>query len=123
MADPDVVRVAVAVNPDQTVAAKWGRAPLVATATIAVDRCEVVEWDVHEVNWDQSAARGSHAAHHARVLQFLRQQRVDLVAGPSRIGLAMARSLSNAGLRADLAPSGGPARARVLTAVCPGPRA
>jgi predicted Fe-Mo cluster-binding NifX family protein len=76
---------------------------------------EIAGWTVHEVDWDGLHDAGSHGSHHARVIRFLREQRVEAVVAP-HMGEGMARMLTSAGLPV-LPASPGDARASVLAAV------
>lgn len=100
------VRVAVPVNPDGTVGARLGQASSIAVTEVNPARDRVCGWAVHQVDWDQSYARGPHATHHARVLRFLREQAVELVVAGGRVGIPMARSLQADGIDLVLGASG-----------------
>jgi predicted Fe-Mo cluster-binding NifX family protein len=71
------VIIAAAIEPDGTMGRAWGKAGTVAVARVNGGRIE--DWREHPVGWDQSHGRGTHGAHHARVVTFLREQGVEAV--------------------------------------------
>ncbi|GAA2183296.1 hypothetical protein GCM10009785_26270 [Brooklawnia cerclae] len=85
----------VPVTPEGDVDPRFGRAPAMAVAT--VEDGVVAEWQVHEVGWDVLHDEGSEGQHHARVVRFMRDNKVERVllmgAGPG-----MLRTLDKLGL-------------------------
>lgn len=69
--------IAVPVTPQELVDPRWGKAHDVVIAH--VDGEEIVSWEHHEVCWDDLHDQGEHGAHHARIVRFLREQRVEAV--------------------------------------------
>ena len=109
------VVVAVAVEGDQ-VGPRWGRAPRVAVAVV-VDG-GVAHWSEHAVGWDVAHDEGTEGSHHARVVRFLREQRVQVVAA-DHVGDGMVRMLASAGV-VLVTGAHGPARDAVLAAAAAG---
>lgn len=93
--------------------ARFGKAHWVAIAEV-VD-AKVTSWQVHEVAWDVSHGSGQHGAHHARVMRFLKENRVEAVVA-AEMGPGMSRMLYSAEL-AVLPASPGEAKASVLAAL------
>jgi predicted Fe-Mo cluster-binding NifX family protein len=104
--------VAIPVEPSGQVGHSWGRAPLVAVAEV-VDG-SITRWDVHEVGWDRSHDEGTHGAHHARVVRFLRENAVDAVL-VQHVGEGMHRTLGSMGVKLGEGQHGD-ARSAVLAA-------
>lgn len=69
--------VAVPVTPQGLVDPRWGKAHDVAV--VELDGGRIVTWEQHEVGWDDLHGQGEHGAHHARIVRFLRDQRVEAV--------------------------------------------
>ncbi len=80
---------------------------------------EIREWRELDVGWDALHDEGSEAAHHARVVRVLRQNRVDVVV-VHHMGEAMSRMLATMGLGV-VAGAEGDARAAVAAASHGGP--
>lgn len=94
-------------------AGAWGRARDVAVAEV-VDGA-IARWEVHHVAWDESHDGGSHGAHHARIVRFLRDQGIEAVV-VDHMGEGMVRVLGSMGI--PILPAvAGDARASVLAAV------
>lgn len=87
--------IAVPVDPDGQVGHSWGRAPTVAVASVAAGSLD--SWTVVEVGWDALHDEGSHGSHHARVVTFLRDHGVQVVA-VNHVGDGMRRMLPTMGI-------------------------
>jgi predicted Fe-Mo cluster-binding NifX family protein len=90
----DVV-VCLPVAPGRRVGHSWGKAPLVALATVRDGA--VVAWAEYEVRWDVSHASGHEGSHHARVVRFLREHGVGAVAA-HHMGQPMVHTLGKLGV-------------------------
>ncbi len=101
------------VTPEGDTDPRFGRAPRVAVAKV-VDG-QIASWAEHQVNWDVLHDEGTHGAHHARVMTFLKEQGVDAVVS-AEMGPGMARMLETAKIPVMLA-SPGDAKASVLAAI------
>jgi predicted Fe-Mo cluster-binding NifX family protein len=101
------------VTPEGDTDPRFGRAPRVAVAEV-VDGA-VVSWSEHQVDWDVLHDEGTHGAHHARVMTFLKEQGVEAVVS-AEMGPGMARMLETAKIPVLLA-SPGDAKASVLAAI------
>ena len=91
----------------------WGRAQRIAIATV-VDG-DVTDWVEHDVRWDLAHDEGSEGSHHARVVRFLMENGVEVVA-TGHMGPPMARMLGTMGIRAVTGVSGDPRKAAVAAA-------
>ena len=87
--------IAVPVDPDGSVGRTWGKARSVAVAT--VQDGAVTGWTLHDVGWDVAHDAGTHGAHHARVIRFLRDNDVQVVL-VRHVGEGMRRMLTTAGV-------------------------
>lgn len=101
------------VTPEGDSDPRFGRAPRVAVAEV-VDGA-VVSWAEHQVDWDVLHDEGTHGAHHARVMSFLKENGVEAVVS-AEMGPGMARMLDTAKIPVLLA-SPGDAKASVLAAI------
>ncbi|MDR1513382.1 MAG: dinitrogenase iron-molybdenum cofactor [Propionibacteriaceae bacterium] len=101
---------AIHVRGDQ-VGGGWGRAHTVAIAQ--TEAGQITSWTEHEVCWDVLHGEGSHGAHHARVVRFLRENRVDVVIS-GHMGAPMERTLRGLGI-ASVTGAEGSARAIVAS--------
>lgn len=111
---PDEVVVALPVAPGRTLGHSWGKAPVVALATVRVG--EVVGWEEHEVRWDVAHDEGHHGSHHARVVRFLREHGVTAVAA-DHMGDPMVHTLRRMGVAVLLgARAGGNGEAAAVAA-------
>ena len=106
------MRVCVPVAEDGSVGHRWGRADQVAVAEVADG--EVTGWQVVEVAWGESHDRDGEGAHHARVVRFLKEHRIEVVV-VRHLGQGMQRTLDRLGLRV-LTGVDGEARSAVLLA-------
>jgi predicted Fe-Mo cluster-binding NifX family protein len=91
----------------------WGRAQRIAIATVVDDA--VTDWVEHDVRWDLAHDEGSEGSHHARVVRFLMENGVEVVAA-GHMGPPMARMLATMGLRVVTGVSGDPRAAAVAAA-------
>ncbi len=111
--DEAPVVVAVPVEEGRKVGHGWGRAPRVAVATVAGGR--ITGWTEHQVDWDALHDTTTEGGHHARVVRFLKEQRIDVVVA-HHMGPPMARMIESMGLEHRLGAAGD-AEAAVLAAV------
>ncbi len=111
-APADVV-VALPAAPGRRVGPSWGKAPVVALATVREG--VVVGWEEHEVRWDASHDEGHHGSHHARVVRFLREHGVGAVAA-DHMGPPMAHTLGRMGVAVLLGATGDGEAAAVAAA-------
>ena len=88
--------MAAAVDPNGHVAHSWGKAPVVAVAS--VEDGEVTSWREHPVGWDLLHDEGTPGSHHARVVTFLRNHCVEVVL-VDHVGDGMRRMLPSMGIR------------------------
>ena len=107
------VKVALAVDQSGSVGHSWGKAPRVAVAEIEDGR--IVAWNEYDVGWDVAHDSGTHGAHHARVVRFLKEHDVEVVLA-SHVGDGMVRMLDTMGVRLELEVTGD-AKQAVLGAV------
>jgi predicted Fe-Mo cluster-binding NifX family protein len=91
----------------------WGKAHWVAVADVADGT--ISDWQVHEVAWDVSHDSGTHGSHHALVVTFLREQRIDAIV-VDHVGEGMRRMLATMNIPM-LPASPGDAKESVLAAV------
>jgi predicted Fe-Mo cluster-binding NifX family protein len=101
------------VTPEGATDPRFGRAPRVAVAEVVDGR--ITSWAEHQVNWDVLHDEGTHGAHHARVMTFLKEQGVEAVVS-AEMGPGMARMLDTAKIPVMLA-SPGDAKASILAAI------
>lgn len=102
--------VCLAVDPDGTVGARWGRADRVAIATVTDGAVE--SWQEFDVGWGSLHDAGPEGQHHARVARFLQEHRVEVVVA-YHVGLGMQQMLGRMGI-AIRPTSGGRASDAVL---------
>jgi predicted Fe-Mo cluster-binding NifX family protein len=105
------VVVAVPLDGDQ-VGTRWGRAERVAVAVVTDG--VISWWTEHAVGWDAAHDAGSEGQHHARVVRFLRDQEVQVVAA-DHVGDGMLRMLDAMGV-VLVTGARGPARDAVVAA-------
>lgn len=91
----------------------WGRAHWVAVATVADGA--VTDWQVIETNWDGLHDEGTHGAHHARMVRFLKEHAIEAVV-VGHMGDGMRRVLGT--MQIPILPAQvGDAKASVVAAV------
>ena len=105
--------VCVPVTDDGMVDPRWGRAGKVAVADVKGGA--IASWREFEVRWDEQHDIGSEGGHHARVAQFLREHRVEVVVA-NHMGPPMAQMLDRLGILARLEAHGDARRAVVAMA-------
>lgn len=108
----------VPVGPDDVVGHSFGKAASVAVAR--VEDGTIASWEAFDVGWDVDHDSGTHGAHHARIVRFLREHAVDFVVA-RHVGSPMQRTLDSMGVRLVLGADGN-ARAAVVSAAA-GPAA
>ncbi len=106
MSEQDEVVVCVPVDGDGQVGHSWGKATVIATATVRDGA--VVGWVEDAVGWDVLHDEGPHGSHHGRVAKFLIAQGAQAVAA-AHMGPPMVNMLSKMRLVVALGASG-PAR-------------
>ena len=104
------VAVCVPVAPGRQVDHSWGKATVVATATV-LDGA-IADWSEEAVGWDVLHDEGEHGSHHARIARFLLGHHAKAVAA-SHMGPPMVNMLTKMGLVVSLGASGS-AEAAVL---------
>ena len=109
---PAPVVVAVSLAGTQ-VGGGWGKAQRVAIARVADGT--VTDWQEHDVRWDLAHDEGTEGSHHARVVRFLRDNGVQVVA-TGHMGEPMARMLGTMGIRAVVDATGDPHEAALVAA-------
>ncbi|WP_199176304.1 NifB/NifX family molybdenum-iron cluster-binding protein [Actinomyces qiguomingii] len=92
---------------------RFGRAPRVAVATV-VDGI-VTTWREYAVGWDAAHDAGTPGSHHARIVRFLNDHRVDTIVA-EHMGVGMRRVVDRMGIRLLTVP-GGAARQAVSLAL------
>jgi len=112
LASPTTV-VLVPVTPTGDVEPRFGRAPRVAVASVADG--VITGWQEFSVGWDTAHDVGTEGSHHARIVRFLNQHRVDTIVA-AHMGPGMRRVVGRMGIRLLLTPVGN-ARAAVVTAL------
>ncbi|RYV53051.1 hypothetical protein EUA98_00180 [Pengzhenrongella frigida] len=91
---------------------RWGKADRVAVADV-VDG-QIATWQEIETSWSRLHDEGTPGSHHARVVTFLRENKVEAVVA-NHIGQGMVRMLATMQLPVHL-DAAGDARAAVLAA-------
>jgi predicted Fe-Mo cluster-binding NifX family protein len=71
----------------------WGHAERVALAQVD-DQGDIVAWQVVGVGWGELHDQGTHGAHHARIVRFLKDNCVDAVA-VNHMGPGMQRVMNS----------------------------
>lgn len=104
--------VCVNIDGDQ-VAGGFGRARALAVAT--VEDGAVTDWQEFDVRWDVAHDQGGEGSHHARIVTFLREHRVDTVV-TGHMGPPMQNTLAKLGLRVVLGATGDAREAAVAAA-------
>ncbi|WOP19981.1 NifB/NifX family molybdenum-iron cluster-binding protein [Raineyella sp. LH-20] len=89
------MNIAIPVTADGQVEPRWGRAPMVAVAT--VESGQVTDWVVHQVGWDVAHDQGTEGSHHARIVRFLRENAVEAVV-VDHMGQGMLHTLGKMGI-------------------------
>jgi predicted Fe-Mo cluster-binding NifX family protein len=105
------VVVAVPLDGDW-VGARWGRAERVAVAVVTDG--VISHWTEHPVGWNAAHDVGTEGQHHARIVNFLRDQRVQVVAA-DHVGAGMMRMLASMGV-VLITGAHGPAREAAVAA-------
>ena len=112
-----VVALSLVGSPDGSsgsqVGGGWGRAQRIAIAT--VEDGAVTSWAEHDVRWDLAHDEGTEGSHHARVVRFLRDNGVQVVA-TGHMGPPMARMLGTMGIQAVVDAAGDPRAVAVAVA-------
>ena len=82
---------------------RWGRADWIAIADL-VDG-EIKTWQEIEVSWSRLHGEGSEGSHHARVVKFLKEHRVEVVIA-NHMGDGMTRMLKTMEIPVHLGAAG-----------------
>lgn len=101
------------VTKDGNIDPRWGRADWIAIAEVI--NGEIQNWQEVEVSWSTLHDEGTHGSHHARVVRFLKDQKIEAIVA-NHIGDGMARMLETMGIPVHLGASGD-ARAAVKAAM------
>ena len=104
--------VCVPVTNDGMVDPRWGKADWVAVADVADG--EIVSWQEIEVSWSKLHDEGTPGSHHARVVRFLREHKIEAVVA-NHMGEGMVRMLATMDLPVHFGAAGD-ARAAVRAA-------
>ena len=89
------MRVTIPVTADGGIEVRFGRAPLMAVATVSDG--EITDWTVEAVQWDVLHDEGAHGTHHARIVRFMRDNQIERV-GFAHMGPPMIQTLFKLGL-------------------------
>ncbi|MCV2393547.1 hypothetical protein OEB99_04435 [Actinotalea sp. M2MS4P-6] len=103
MSEQGGVVVCVPVTGDRQVDHSWGKATVVATATVRDGA--VVSWTEDAVGWDVLHDEGPHGSHHGRIARFLLGKGAQAVAA-SHMGPPMVNMLGKMGLVVALGAQG-----------------
>lgn len=82
---------------------RWGRADRLAIAEVLDG--QIVSWQEFDVGWSRLHDEGTEGSHHARVVRFLLEHRVQAVVA-GHMGDAMAHTLDKLGMQVHLGASG-----------------
>ena len=69
---------------------RWGKADRVAV--VEVEDGEILLWSEVEVGWSQLHDSGTHGSHHARIVTFLKENKIDAIVA-NHMGDGMVRML------------------------------
>ena len=100
------------VTEDGNIDPRWGRADWIAIADV-VDG-EILNWREIEVSWSTLHDEGTDGSHHARVVRFLKDQKIESIVA-NHMGDGMTRMLETMGIPVHLGASGD-ARAAIKAA-------
>ncbi len=89
------MNIAIPVTGDGQVERSFGRAPMMAIAT--VDEGAITDWQVYDVKWDELHGDGCNGGHHARIVRFLRENDVSHVV-IEHMGPPMINTLTKLGI-------------------------
>ncbi|MEI6649552.1 MAG: NifB/NifX family molybdenum-iron cluster-binding protein [Actinomycetes bacterium] len=89
--------------PDGSIGGGWGKANTVAIAEIVEGK--VAAWRVEEVGWRALHDTGTEGSHHARIVRFLNDNKVTVVA-TGHMGDGMQNTLGKMGVKVHLDVSG-----------------
>ena len=85
------MKIATPVDASEKSAAAWGRAHWVAVADVKDGA--IADWQVYEVSWDDLHDSGTHGSHHARVVSFLNEHKIQAIV-VDHVGEGMQRMLT-----------------------------
>lgn len=105
--------VATPVTVDGRSAPAWGHAHWIGVAEVTGPR--ITSWTIHEVGWDEAHDSGTHGAHHARIVRFLKDEGIETVV-VDHLGPGMVQVLETMGIP-TLPATPGDARESILAAV------
>lgn len=106
------MKVCVPIGAGGTVGPRWGKADRVAVADVTGGA--ITAWEEFDVGWDVLHDQGTEGSHHARVVKFLRDNQVEVVAAP-HVGPGMVRMLDTMRIRL-VTGAAGDARSAALAA-------
>ncbi|MDO4411799.1 NifB/NifX family molybdenum-iron cluster-binding protein [Cutibacterium sp.] len=86
------MNVMIPVRPDGSVEPRFGKAPMVAVAHVD-DNGHITKWQTFDVEWDRLHDEGTEGSHHARIVRFLRDQKVAACVA-THAGMGMQRTLA-----------------------------
>jgi predicted Fe-Mo cluster-binding NifX family protein len=97
------------VTKDGNIDPRWGRADWIAIADVA--NGEIQNWEEIEVSWSTLHDEGTDGSHHARVVKFLKEKKIEEIVA-NHMGDGMTRMLDTMGIPVHLGAAGN-ARAAV----------
>jgi len=97
------VIVCVPVDSATVIDPRWGRADRLAIAEVLDG--QIVSWQGFDVGWSRLHDAGPEGSHHARVVRFLLEHRVQAVVA-GHMGDAMVHTLEKLGMQIHLGASG-----------------
>jgi len=95
--------VCAPVTKDGNIDPRWGRADWIAIADI-VDG-EIKSWQEIEVSWSTLHDEGTDGSHHARVVKFLKEQKIESIVA-NHMGDGMTRMLETMKIPVHLGAAG-----------------
>lgn len=107
------MNVAVSITPTGQIDPRWGRADVVAVASVSGS--DLNEWQEYDVRWSTLHDGGTEGSHHARVARFLREHAVRVVV-VEHLGAGMQRMLDSMGIQVVTGASGDARQAAVAPA-------
>lgn len=96
-----------------TIDPRWGKADWIAIADI--EKGQITDWREIEVSWSRLHDEGTEGSHHARVVKFLRDRKIEAVVA-NHMGEGMTRMLKTMGIPVFLGASGD-ARSAIQVAI------
>lgn len=100
--------VCVPVDENGVLDPRWGRANHVAVADVRSG--EIADWQDFEVRWGELHDEGAEGSHHARIVRFLLEHKVQAVVA-NHMGPGMLQTLGKMGVQLHLGATGDARRA------------